>query len=82
LAIKLHLYDKAKGTDYLKVMERLYMNSGNRVKTAEDIFMHRNSLSYKIDKIKQIFEIDELGFSDQLYFLLSCKMLEWQDATQ
>lgn len=51
-------YDKKYGTDYLNFLQ-VYIYSGGSVKrTAEALFIHKNTVYQKIDKLKEHFYID------------------------
>ena len=79
MAKTLHDFDEANDTDYLKTMACLFSNKGNYAKTALELYMHRNTLSYRLDRIKQIVNVDEFDYAEQPYFLTSCQILEWGD---
>ncbi|MCC8042981.1 MAG: PucR family transcriptional regulator ligand-binding domain-containing protein [Oscillospiraceae bacterium] len=50
--------DKQRGTEYVKTLE-VYLNCNcNLVKAAEDLFVHRNTMVYRVEKIKSLLEID------------------------
>ncbi|MBC8571110.1 PucR family transcriptional regulator [Zongyangia hominis] len=51
---QLEEYDKANGTRLINTLDVLVKNMGARNKTAEDLFLHRNTLSNKIKKIEKI----------------------------
>ena len=51
-------YDEAKQTDYCKVLE-CYLNHDGRVKdAAEELYVHRNTINKKINKIEEITGLD------------------------
>ena len=51
-------YDAAHQTDLLGALEKYIENRFNVTKTAEEIHVHRNTLINKIEKIKEILEVD------------------------
>ena len=55
---KLEDYDRENETELLKTLHVLINNMGIRTKTAEQLFLHRNTLAYRIKKIEQILECD------------------------
>ena len=75
-AMKLFRYDQDHGTDCLKILESFYKHNGNRAKAADELYMHRNTLTYRLEKIKTIVNLTELE-EDTLFFLLSCRALRW-----
>jgi len=55
---KLEEYDRQKGTNFKEVL-RLYINSNrSEKKVAEALYMHRNTVNYKLAKIQKILECD------------------------
>ena len=79
---KLIEYDKQNGTDLMTTLE-IYIKNGKRIdKTAEDLFVHRNTVRYRIDRIIDIMGIDmddgEILFN--IYF--SLKALNAYDASK
>ena len=49
-------YDKKNGTNLYEVL-RLYLENDGSVKTVADyLFLHRNSINYKMNKIEEILE--------------------------
>ncbi len=62
-AIALNYYDKKHGTNNSEVLKRYLLNGCNMSRTAEDLGMHRNTLMYRMDRIR---EICGKEFSDQV----------------
>lgn len=45
-----------------------YICIGNSIKAAEDLYIHRNTLNYRIDSIKKVTSLDLKEFKDQFAF--------------
>ena len=58
---KLEEYDHANGTFLLDTLLAYYMNGFSVGKTAQELFIHRNSLQYRLNKIQELvdFELDD-----------------------
>ena len=58
---KLEEYDHANGTFLLDTLLAYYMNGFSVGKTAKELFIHRNSLQYRLNKIQELidFELDD-----------------------
>jgi len=55
---KMNVLEETKRDDYLKTL-KLYLESGNKVlQTAEENSLHRNTVNYRIRKIRDILEYD------------------------
>ena len=50
--------DRAKGTYFLKTMERYFFHGGNLRATADDLHIHINTLRYRLKVLKNTFHID------------------------
>ena len=72
--------DAADGTEYVRTL-RVYLDHGCNVNRAADaLFVHRNTLAYRIKRIKAISGIDlenpAMPGDDLLRVWLACRMLE------
>ena len=56
--IELYEMDKSTGTEYYKTLFWLLVNNCHTANTAKQLFIHRNTLKYRIDKIIQIMNIN------------------------
>lgn len=74
--LRLHNFDCANGTEYVKTLEAYYSCLGSLSQAAELLHIHRNSLAYRMEKIKELLNVEELKHKDSLHILLSCRMLE------
>ncbi len=52
--IKLLEYDKDQGTDYMSTLYQYLENSCNVKKTADALFIHKNTLIYRLEKIRTV----------------------------
>jgi DNA-binding PucR family transcriptional regulator len=73
----LYKYDKQHGTEYLKTITAMYTFSGKLTLAAKALHLHRNSLMYRIDRIKEILGIDAYDENFPLYFLLSSHIMQF-----
>ncbi len=51
-------YDELQGTDYLEILIAYFENECSIIHTAEKIFCHKNTLTYKLNKIREILRYD------------------------
>ena len=51
-------YDEAKQTDYCKVLECYLNHDGSVKEAAEELYVHRNTINKKINKIEEITGLD------------------------
>ncbi len=72
----LYQYDCANGTEYLDTLA-VYLQSNHSVKaTAGYLHLHRNTINYRIAKMRELFslDLDDPNTANQL--LLSCQMIQ------
>jgi hypothetical protein len=74
--IKLKNYDKANGTQYYLTLYTYLKNGLHKVQTAEELFIHRSTFLYRLDRIHELTGLDYESNSKQWYLLLSFKLLE------
>ena len=75
---KLEEYDHANGTYLQETLVAYYMNRFNVGKTAEELFVHRNSLQYRLKKIEEILDYsldDAMEYLDLVNCILIKKLM-------
>ncbi|MGN0368802.1 MAG: helix-turn-helix domain-containing protein [Wujia sp.] len=72
---KLDEYDRANGTYLQDTLVAYYMNGFNTTKTAEALFIHRNSLQYRLSKIEDLLEIELDDYMEYLD-LVNCILVK------
>jgi hypothetical protein len=74
-------YDRKNGTDYYETLYLFLKNAFNKTQTANRLFIHRNTLSYRLLKIAEFLELD-LGDGDDCQKLyLAFKSMELDAAS-
>lgn len=57
--------------EFVEIAEKLYQNDFNLTQAANSLFLHKNTLIYKLRKYEEIFQIDIRGiFSGKILFIL------------
>ncbi len=51
-------YDHAQGTDLVETLSAYFAHKGNLSQTAEALFVHRNTLLYRMERIREISGLD------------------------
>lgn len=72
---KLEMYDNANGSFLIDTLVNYYMCGFNVGKTAEMMYVHRNSLQYRLKKIEEILEIS-LDDSMEYLDLVNCILVK------
>jgi PucR family transcriptional regulator, purine catabolism regulatory protein len=71
---KIYEHDKLHSTAYLSTLESYFQNNLNLSETAKALFIHRNTLIYRIEKIKEILNTDLKNAEELLQIQLSLKI--------
>lgn len=75
----LHEYDLKHNTEMLKTANLFYQCAGSKSQTAAQLYIHRNTLESRLARISEILGRDFVfRIEDQLYFMLSCMLMENQ----
>lgn len=77
--IKIMKYDKKHNTQYLETVFQYLQCNRNLGETAEKLFIHKNTVSYRIGKVREIFNIDFENTYKRFKLYYSCllyKMVE------
>lgn len=72
---KLEEYDHANGTFLQETLLAYFMNGFNNAKTAETLFIHRNSLVYRLRKIEELLEMEITDYMEYLD-VLNCILVK------
>lgn len=67
----LEKYDRQHDTELIKTLHMLLNHGGNVSATAKAMHLHRNSLIYRIDRIRHIAQLDPLDPDDSFAFRLA-----------
>ena len=67
-------YDARKGTELVHTLEVYFACQGNIQKTAETLYLHRNSLAYRLRRIKELTGLDPDDLEDRFQLQLALKI--------
>ncbi len=68
--------DQEHGTEYMKTLRTYLDQQQNAVRTAKELYIHRSTFLYRLEKIKEILESDLDDTEELLYLNLSFRLLE------
>lgn len=71
-------------SETLHTIDKFFENNLNGSETSRQLFVHRNTLVYRLDKVQKITDLDLRNFDDAVLFKLASmvrKYLEKQDPT-
>ncbi|MCM8709589.1 helix-turn-helix domain-containing protein [Clostridium sp. SYSU_GA19001] len=70
-------YDNKHKTDYVKSLYTYIVNARNLISAADSLFIHRNTMSYRIAKIQEISGIDLNNNDLLMHIFVSYKILKY-----
>ncbi len=69
-------YDAAHSTDLVHTLRTYFRCNGNVLKSAEALFLHRNSVLYRLARIEELLEVDLKDSQDRLTLHLAVELAE------
>lgn len=72
--LRLAQYDRTHKSNYLKTLDCLISNHFILTNTASALFIHRNSLQYRLNRIEEIMGCNPLALEKRFYLTISCKL--------
>lgn len=68
-------YDRENYTDYMEILEAYFENECSIIHTAQALYCHKNTLSYKLDKVKKILGYDILKNENRVRIMVAIYIL-------
>lgn len=68
-------YDREHQTDYVAILQAYFENECSTVCTAQALYCHKNTLTYKLNAIKEILGYDILNNENRTKIMLSFYIL-------
>ena len=68
-------YDADHGTDYMNILEAYFENECSIIHTAQVLYCHKNTLAYKLNKIREILGYDILTNENRTKIMISLYIL-------
>ena len=69
-------YDRTRNADLLQTLRVYFHCNGNAVESAERLFLHRNSLLYRLQRIEEILGVDLKDSQTRLTLHLAVELVE------
>ena len=70
-------YDQENGSDYYNTLRVYINNDKNLVESAKALFIHRNTLVYRINKITELINTNLSNENVKTHILLSYKIIDY-----
>ena len=78
---KIQRYDADNNTNMLETLEKYFLYVNEPVEAAKSLNIHRNTLLYRINKIKEITGVDIFNGEERLKIQMYMKFIECQQYT-
>ena len=75
--LRLLTYDQQNKTNYYTDLRVFVRNHKNLVNSAKELFIHRNTFVYRINKIMKILDLDFSDENTEIHLILSYKLLDY-----
>ena len=69
-------YDKEKGTDLILTLKNYFLYEGNLKKISENMFVHYNTVVYRLQRIREITNRDLNRYEDRLNLQIALEILD------
>lgn len=77
--IKLKAYDKQRNTEYYDTLYAFILCKGSINRLCEKLTIHKNTALYRVNKIKEIIELELSDFNELVRLYLSFLVLQWEN---
>lgn len=67
-------YDKANSSDLCKILKTYLLHDGSVKETADELFVHRNTINYKLNKISELLDADLSSMETRVQLYLAFKL--------
>lgn len=74
--MRLKYLDEDRHTEYFRTLKSYLDHHMNAVQTAKDLYIHRSTFLYRLEKIKQLLNSDLEDPDELLYLMLSFRLIE------
>lgn len=69
-------YDRVNQTDLCQTLQCYLNNDGSVKDTAEELFVHRNTVNYKLNKVEEILEIEMSSLAARTELIIAFKLMD------
>ncbi len=73
---QLQEYDRENSTSYYKTLKIFLSSMKNYKETAKQLYVHPNTISYRVNRLNELFDISFEDEKENLLLLLSCLLLD------
>lgn len=75
--LEMESYDKQNGSEYLPTLFNYLLYDRSLEKTSSSLYVHKNTIAYRLERIKELFPIDLDDYNRSFLYLYSCYILKF-----
>ena len=75
--VHLYVYDRKNGTCLLPTLNAFLKNERNATLTSQELFIHRNTLYQRLEKVSELTHLNLDNPQTRLYLLISATTIDW-----
>lgn len=72
-------YDEEHGTEYLEILRAFFQNDCSIMRTAEAVYCHKNTMNYKVNKVKEILGYDIMTNENRTRIMLALYFMKMRN---
>jgi sugar diacid utilization regulator len=73
--MRLREYEKDSSVEYFKTLITYMRNNMNAIKTSKDLYIHRSTMLFRLNRIKEILQMDLNDPDQRLYLEISLRLI-------
>ena len=73
-------YDEKNSSDYVRMLEIYLRTNGSIQETASQMYLHRNTVIYRMNNIKKLLNSDLDSTEEKMKYLIACRLLSLNES--
>lgn len=78
--LEIYNYDKINNTSLLETLYQYLLNNKSLSETSRIMFIHKNTVTYRLERIKDLFNLDFNNAQNNLSFMYSASIIKYLDS--
>lgn len=78
--LEIYIYDRDNNTSLLETLYQYLLNNKSLNETSRILFVHKNTVTYRLERVKDLFNIDFNNVENNLSFMYSASIIKYLDS--
>ena len=78
--LEIYIYDRDNNTSLLETLFQYLLNNRSLNETSRILFVHKNTVTYRLERVKDLFNIDFNNVENNLSFMYSASIIKYLDS--